>query len=411
MSRESLRRNAALLGVLAVGAVVTAVAVWSLHAPASDVLVLLALAGGGSLLAAGIGAVVLRSLRHRSMRTQTVAVAGVALLSTVSGVVVAAVGMFISSHDLRAMLVVLALSVSVALGAAVQVGRQFDEGTRGVRDLARHLGTEEAADPASIERPRAAPELEELADEVADLPRRLEELRERAEALDRSRRELVAWVSHDLRSPLSTIRAMAEALDDEVVTDPETRARYHHQIRKDAERLTALVDDLFELSRITSGSLDLRSERIALEEVVADGVAGTALRAEAKGLRLETDVAPGLEVDTPVAELARVLRNLLDNAVRHTPAGGLITVVARAEGDLVHLTVADACGGIPEPDLDRVFDVAFRGDRARHRDHSGGGLGLAIAKGLVEACDGDIAVSNAEAGCRFTIRLPRVAPA
>lgn len=403
-----MRRNAALIVVVALGLVMTAVAIRSLHAPAEDVLVLLALAGSASLVAAGLGVAVLRTLRRRSLRTQIVAVAGVALLTTTSGVVVAAVGMFISSHDLQAMFVVLAISVSVALGGAVQVGRQIDEGARGVRDLARHLASDPTADATELPRLRSAPELEQVADEVADLPRRLEDLRQRAEALDRSRRELVAWVSHDLRSPLATIRAMAEALDDRVVTDPDTVERYHHQIRLDAERLSALVDDLFELSRINSGSLDLRSERVELRSVVLESVAASSHRAESKGVQLRADVASGLEVDTPVAELSRVLRNLIDNAVRHTPEGGSVEVRVRTDGEVVHLTVSDECGGIPEPDLDRVFDVAFRGDAARTRDHRGGGLGLTIAKGLVEACDGDIAVSNADRGCEFTVRLPRV---
>ncbi|MCB0978727.1 MAG: HAMP domain-containing histidine kinase [Acidimicrobiales bacterium] len=403
-----VRRNAVFIGVVISGLALTVLAVRSLGAPAGDVLVLLTLAGSASLAAGGLGVVVLRTLRRKSLRTQIVAVAGVALLTTTSGVVVAAVGMFISSHDLKAMFVVLAISVSVALGGAVQVGRQIGEGAQGVRDLARHLASGIGADAAELPPLRSAPELQQVADEVADLPRRLEELRQRAEALDRSRRELVAWVSHDLRSPLATIRAMAEALDDRMVTDADTVARYHHQLRRDAERLSALVDDLFELSRINSGSLDLHSERIDLRSIVTESVSSITHRAESKGVLLRAEVAAGLEVDTPVAELSRVLRNLIDNAVRHTPEGGTVEVRARTDGDVVHLTVSDECGGIPEPDLDRVFDVAFRGDAARTRDHQGGGLGLTIAKGLVEACDGDIAVSNADRGCEFTVRLPRV---
>jgi signal transduction histidine kinase len=107
-----------------------------------------------------------------------------------------------------------------------------------------------------------------------------------------------------------------------------------------------------------------------------------------------------------VTELSRVLHNLVDNAIRHTPAGGRVRVRSEEGNGTVRITVEDQCGGIPEPDLDRVFDVAFRGDVARRRDEQGGGLGLAIAKGLVEVCDGAIAVDNAVDGCRFTVQLP-----
>ena len=130
-------------------------------------------------------------------------------------------------------------------------------GARNVRELARRLGSAPPRPTGVMRSPPARPEFEALAEEVADLPRRLDELRRRADALEQSRRDLVTWVSHDLRSPLATIRAMAEALDDGVVSDDATLDRYHHQIRRDAERLSALVDDLFELSRIHSGALEV----------------------------------------------------------------------------------------------------------------------------------------------------------
>jgi signal transduction histidine kinase len=339
------------------------------------------------------------------VRTQALVIAVAALVSTISGVVVAAGAMFISAHDLGALLVVIAVSASVAVGSALQFGSEIDVGTRDVRDLARHLGTGAAPHPPEI-RPTRSPEFDALADEVADLPRRLDALRRRADALERSRRDLVAWVSHDLRSPLATIRAMAEALDDGVAADPETQARYHHQIRRDAERLSALVSDLFELSRIHSGALVVHSDRVPLHSVVDDVLAASHHQAELEGVRLVDESDDVLVVDVAVAELTRVLHNLVDNAIRHTPAGGQIVVRSGSEHGHAVLSVQDQCGGIPEPDLDRVFDVAFRGDAARSRDQQGGGLGLAIAKGLVEACDGTIAVDNAREGCRFTVQLP-----
>jgi signal transduction histidine kinase len=400
-----LQRNAALLTVAVVGLVSTAAAVRALHAPAGDVASLLGLAAAGSLVAAVLGTALLRLLRRRTVRTQAVAIAGVALAATVAGVVVAALAMFLSSHDLRAMLVVLPVSGSVALGAAVQMGRQIERATQGVVDLARRLPTAEDLDDLGP-RPVAGPELDRVAEEVAFLPSRLAELRARSDALERSRRELVAWVSHDLRGPLATIRAMAEALDDGVVTEADSLERYHRQIRRDAERLSALVDDLFELSRIHSGALVVQREEVSVQRLVRDALATSSHRAEAKGVRLVEHVDPSLRVLASASELTRVLQNLLDNAVRHTPPGGKVVVTAEVVDGTALVLVEDECGGIPEPDIERVFDVAFRGDAARSRDAGGGGLGLTIAKGLVEACAGEIEVVNAEAGCRFTVALP-----
>lgn len=400
-----VRRNVAVIVVVAGGLALSAAAALRMGAPARDFVILLGLAGAGSVGAAIVGALVLRLFRRRSVRTQAVVIATAALVSTMSGVTVAAAGMFISSHDLGALLVVITVSAAVGIGAAVQLGTELDLGTRGVRDLARHLGSATDVAPP-VSRPPGAPEFEVLADEVADLPRRLDLLRRRADALEQSRRDLVAWVSHDLRSPLATIRAMAEALDDGVVADAATQRRYHHQIRRDAERLSALVDDLFELSRIHSGALVIHRDRVSLQDVVADVLAGSQHKAEVKGVRLVDGVTDMLVVDVAVAELSRVLHNLLDNAIRHTPPGGEVVVRSASVDGSAVLAVEDQCGGIPEPDLDRVFDVAFRGDVARSRDNQGGGLGLAIARGLVEACEGTISVGNAREGCRFTVQLP-----
>jgi signal transduction histidine kinase len=261
--------------------------------------------------------------------------------------------------------------------------------------------------------PGAPGELAALAAELRQTSTRLAEAREQAAALESSRRELVAWVSHDLRTPLAGIRAMVEALEDGVVDDADTVARYHRTMRREADRLAGLVDDLFELSRIQAGSLSLQFEAVPLDELVSDAIAGAAIAAAAKDVSLRGDVAqpaPVVELSTP--EMARVVRNLLDNAIRHTPRGGQITVDARLDetGSSARVSVLDGCGGIPEHDLDLVFDLAYRGDAARTPGDGGGGLGLAVARGLVEAHQGHITVQNEGPGCRFTVRLPLSRP-
>jgi signal transduction histidine kinase len=253
---------------------------------------------------------------------------------------------------------------------------------------------------------KASTELARVARELEHTSLRLEEARKRERALEGSRRELVAWVSHDLRTPLAGIRAMAEALEDGVVDDPETVARYHNAIRIEADRLSALVEDLFELSRTQAGALRLHLERVSLGDLVTDLMAGSAPLAEAKGVHLERRVAaspPELAVSTP--EMLRALRNIIENAIRHTPSDGTVVVEAGREVNRAYVSVVDDGGGIPEGELERVFDVAFRGDQAR-TPGAGAGLGLAIARGLVEAHQGDISVRNENGGCRFTVRLP-----
>jgi len=200
---------------------------------------------------------------------------------------------------------------------------------------------------------------------------------------------------------------MAEALEDCVVADPDTVSRYHGRLRVEADRLTGMVDDLFELSRIHAGALRLQLERVALGDLVSDALAAADPLASAKGVRLHGAVVGTPDVAVSVDEVSRVLRNLLHNAIRHTPSDGTIVVESGTDAAYAYVAVHDTCGGIPEQDLDRVFDVAFRGEAARTPAHEGGaGLGLAIARGLVEAHSGAISVENAGAGCRFVVRLP-----
>jgi signal transduction histidine kinase len=240
------------------------------------------------------------------------------------------------------------------------------------------------------------------------------EARDRERAAEASRRELVAWISHDLRSPLAGIRAMAEALADGVVSERRDVADYAQRISGETTRLSAMVGDLFELSRITAGALQLTMSAVPLRDVVSDALAAQTPVAEQKRVTVQAnaDVWPVVSGSDP--ELARIVRNLVSNAIRHTPQDGTVAVQIGIEGGDALLSVDDSCGGIPEDEISRVFDVAFRGTQARTPERSGttsgGGLGLAIAKGLVEAHSGRIGVHNRGPGCRFEVRLPLAVP-
>jgi signal transduction histidine kinase len=320
-------------------------------------------------LAAGVlGFAVIWLSRRRSAMTLIMSAVLIAVVSTAVGVAVAVNRMFISSHDTDVLVAVVLSSAVVASGCGVLVSRHVS------MLIARH-----AHAAAALETERA---------------------------LELNRRDLVAWMSHDLRSPLAGIRAMAEALEDSVVTDDQTVALYHRNIRGESERLAGMVDDLFELSRLHSGAVTLTRQRITLVDVVAQAVPSMAALAATKQVRLTGEI-PDISVDVDVREITRVLANLLTNAIRHTPDRGEVTMSGGADRTTAYLNVDDECGGIPATDLPHVFDVGFRGTTARTPSgDSGAGLGLAIARGIMAAHRGWINVTNLANGCRFTVFLP-----
>ncbi|MET8143012.1 HAMP domain-containing sensor histidine kinase [Sphaerisporangium sp. NPDC005288] len=368
------------------------------------ILQIVAVTGGLGLVIAGLGLAVLRLLRGRSIGVMLAVVAVVTVAATLAGVVAITIEMIIDGHPKNVVLTVVAVAGLVGLGVALAVARQVVAASRSL------VAAVEDVSPSSDFVPPAGPlpaELTTIAEALAQAYERLREGRERERALEGARRELVAWISHDLRTPLAGMRAMVEALEDGVVEDAETVRRYHNQIRHEVDRLSHMVDDLFELSRIHAGTLRLSPHRVGLGDLVADALAGVEAVAKAKGVRLTGEAEPVLPIYADAAELGRALRNLVVNAIRHTPEDGAVVVRAEADERTVRLSVADCCGGIPEDDLPRVFDVAFRGETARTPGKDGGaGLGLAIARGIVEAHEGAIAVVNDGPGCRFEISLP-----
>jgi signal transduction histidine kinase len=327
---------------------------------------LYALLAGGTV---GVACVLaLRLLRGRSIAVHVNVLLLGTVLAVVAGVVTVATAMFLSAHDLQVVLLTVFAAAVVSLAAGVASGRRL---------AASAMWSAQA--------------------------------RARERTLEAGRRELVAWVSHDLRTPLAGLRAMAEALEDNVVSDRDTVADYHRRIRVETDRMTRLVDDLFELSRINAGALRLAISQVPLAEVVSDAIAAAAPLAADRRVRLVAAESGWPTVLASEPELARVVTNLLVNSVRYTPPDGTVHIEAGRDHGDAWLAVSDTCGGIPDADLPRVFDVAFRGERARTpvpAGASGGGLGLAIVRGLVEAHGGRVGVNNTDIGCRFVVRLP-----
>jgi signal transduction histidine kinase len=373
----------------------------------ADVLSVVTVAAVAALLVGSAGLLLGRLLRRRSIRWQLALIAVVPVASAYLGATAVARLMFISRHDLLVMTVVTTVAAVVAVGVALAVATAITRWSETLHAQVRAFDGGADADPARGAGPGTA-ELRSLATELAGTRRRLREANERERRLEQARRELVSWVSHDLRTPLAGLRAMTEALEDGLATDP---ARYHRQIRAEVDRMSGMVDDLFELSRIHAGVLTLSPEPVLLTDLVSEAIAAADPVARAREVCLHGEVEEGVEVLADPGGIARVLDNLIANAVRHTGAGGDVDVRARTVGSVVEISVSDGCGGLPPDEMVRVFEVAWQAGTARTpdvRDGRGAGLGLAIVKGIVEAHDGRVEVENRadHDGCRFLVTLP-----
>ncbi|MEV0306382.1 sensor histidine kinase [Nonomuraea fuscirosea] len=384
---------AAAAPVVAIGAGLRAAAAPAVAA--GELPMVVAVTAGFGLLIALAGVWVMWRLRTRSIGVMLAVVVVVAVAATLAGVVAIIQKMIIEGEIKDFVLSVVAVGGLVGLGVAFVLAKRVVGESKRLMAAVRDL-------------PFVAPQ--GLPAELQTIANTLEEAYARERALEEARRELVAWVSHDLRTPLAGMRAMAEALEDGVVSDPETVARYHGQIKLEVERLSGMVDDLFELSRIHAGALRLSRAKIGLADLVADTLAGAEPLARAKGVLLTAEASAAVPVDADAGALGRALGNLVVNAIRHTPSDRGVVLRAGVDDEgMACLSVTDCCGGIPEEDLPRVFEVAFRGEAARTPTADGGaGLGLAIAQGIVEAHDGMIGVVNDGPGCRFEIRLPQI---
>ncbi len=365
-----------------------------------DELLIVAIAAGWAGAVGCVGLVTAWVVRRRSVRWAFMLVALVAVLGLVAGIIGTARAMFLSEHDYVVTLWVAAVAGVVSLGFAALVARMTVRGSRALQEAARAMGPRGEFVPPD----NTAAELSELSRELDHALERLRESRHRERSLEDARRELVTWVSHDLRTPLAGLRAMTEALEDGIAADPD---RYHRQMRETVDRMARMVDDLFEISRIHSGALPLSPEDVFLEDAVSDALAAGAPVAEARGVQLVGRAEPGAVVRADPHGLSRLIGNLVANAIYHTPSEGRVEVAARATAAGVEVEVSDECGGIPEADLVRVFDVGWRGAAARTPDsNAGSGLGLAIVQGIAEAHAGTVSVANARAGCRFLVQLP-----
>ena len=359
------------------------------------------------LLPAAVATVVAMSvvrplLARAPIRLGLVSVAAIAGVVCLANLSVLALQMFVSGHDAVTVGVLLVYSLGAGVGAAVVIGRTTSRAVEHLADTARSLGEGELG--ARVGPIEGGPELATLGEALDEMAGRLQETVRRIHDVEGRRRDLITAVSHDLRTPLASLRAVVEAIDDDVVDDRATLHTYVSQMRVAVDTLVSLTDDLFELAQLDAGAIDQERRRVHLEDLVRSARAACERQAATKGLAVQTRLNGTGDTECS-PHLSRVLQNLLQNAIRHTPADGTVTVEARRTGDEVCIEVADTGEGIPPDALPRVFDPFFRADPARQG--TGAGLGLALAKRIVEALGGRIeAESEPRQGARFRVLLP-----
>ena len=376
-----------------------------------DLLAIIGLALASCFAVGLLGTALLYLVRRKSLRYQLTIAILLPVLAVVATVMINVRLMFASGHDSAVILIALATALILAVLGAWLVTRRIVRASREVG-----AGLDQLVADTSQGMPNPLPggqshaagvpqELAKVIDDLSDTRRTLAESRARERAAEQSRRQLVTFMSHDLRTPLAGLTALAEGLEDGVIADVP---RALSQLRSTVSRMSVLVDDLFALSRVQGPDTSKPFMPVSVTELVSDVVSEAAASAAANGVQLNTDL-PGddrLAVSGSADDLARALTNLLMNAVRHTCPGGTVRLEAgRTKDAEVLVAVVDECGGIPEGDLGRVFDPGWRGMPSRKAD-GGAGLGLAIARAVVESHKGSISARNVAGGCRFDIALP-----
>ena len=397
-----MRTGLVLAGVAAVsvlGGLVASAALGMSASQTGHVAALLVPAGLATVVAAVVAA---RALAGASLQTRLVAVALVAIVVALANLAVLAMDMIVSGDDAKRLAILLVYALGAGVAVAVALSRTIGPSFKRLKDTAIALG--EGNLDARVGDLGSGPELETLAGTLDEMAGRLQAAEAHRVKIEAMRRDLITAVSHDLRTPLASLRAMVEAIDDGVVDDPASLIRYAAEMRGSVEQLSTMVDDLFELTQLDAGAIERETKVARLDEIVRSAMASVEPQMNAKRLSVEADLGPVAEV-TCSPRMTRVLQNLLMNAVRHAPKDGAVRVSARRNGQFLEVSVEDSGEGIAPQDLDRVFEPFYRADPAR--SGPGAGLGLALAKRIVEALGGRISAENALThGARFAVVLP-----
>ncbi|HET9074178.1 MAG TPA: HAMP domain-containing sensor histidine kinase [Solirubrobacteraceae bacterium] len=398
-------RRRGLLGAAGAGLVAVAVAVGVTVLGAAHTLVVVAvLAGIAQATLAGARWVTRARRRGQAgpISTQLAFVIALVIAPVLLALIVLALTMFVSTDDAVLVGIILVLSTVVGIGAATWLSAGLSADVAAIRDALVRVGSGDREVRIAA---TSAAELRELAAQVSAMVDALAHEEAGRAGSEEARRLLVAHASHDLRTPITALALLAAAVDDEVV-DERMRAEYVRRMLTHIEALSSLVDDLFELSRLQAGDIHWSLGQVGLPELVDETVAAMRTAAEARGVVVNVELPDALApVRGNPEKLQRVLFNLIQNAIRHSPADGTVVVRARTMTDVVELEVEDRGAGIPPAERERIFDAFYRGgDMSRSGD--GAGLGLAVAQAIVDAHGGRIWVADAPVGTRVRFSVP-----
>jgi signal transduction histidine kinase len=402
-----LFRAAALIGLAAMfGALGALLVAYLVGMPGKELRNLLIPLATASLITTALTAALARMLRPVSLQHRLIVLSVVPITVAATNVWVLARLMFVNTHDGQLTLILLLFSAGVGIGTSLVISRASATAFDRVAGTARALATGDLkARTGSIE---PDPEIGEIATALDTMAERLEVSLTRERNLEARRRDLITAVSHDLRTPLASLQAMVEAIDEGVVADPPSLGRYAREMKASVGTLVGLVDDLFEFVQIDAGAIEAETERARLQDVVAAALETCSPTAEEKDLNIATNLE-GLEGVRCSPRLVRVLQNLLTNAIRHTPPDGSVSIDASLTHGGLALVVEDDGDGIEADDLQRVFEPFWRAEGSRTGE--GSGLGLALAARITEAMGGHIdATSEPLKGSRFYVWVPLAKP-
>ncbi|CAN5633798.1 hypothetical protein BH23CHL2_BH23CHL2_21560 [soil metagenome] len=395
-----------LIGAFVAFVIVTALALLWLRITRTEFQDLIAylLLSSAVSIAAGYAAYRWAESGKRSIRTKILLAYGVGIGIVIVNIFVTAQLMFLSSHDLSLLVLLLIFGsvLSISIGGSI-AGRM----TTAVRQLAEGAQRVSSGDLHTRVDVMTNDELADLAQSFNTMVENVSESEALLRKAEASRRELIAAVSHDLRTPLTAIRAMLEALSDGVVDDPETVRRYHETMRTQVSHLARLIDDLFELSQLDAAPRPFELSPGDLTAVVRETAETMAMSSPVRGISIDFVEDGPLPALLDSSRISRVVGNLLENATRHAPADSTVRVSVRTSGSLAEVVVEDRGPGIDPDELKLIFNRFFRGEKSRSRTHGGAGLGLAIARGIIEVHGGTIWAENrVEGGARFIFSIP-----
>ncbi len=313
--------------------------------------------------------------------------------------------MFVSEHDLLLAIVLLIFASGMAMILGYFLSSAITNRIYLLKDAAEKLAKGELKTRVPI---NGRDEVAALANTFNQMAEQLELMDAKQRELERLRADLIAWVGHDLQTPLASVRAILEALEDGVVEDPATIKRYLNTAQRDVHSLSGLIDDLFQMAQLNAGGIPLDSAPSSLTDLISDTLESFSHLALNQQVKLEGSVEENVDpVYMDTQRIGRVLNNLIGNALRHTPSQGWVKVHARRAGLGVEISVTDSGEGIRKEDLPHVFESFYRGEKSRSRATGGAGLGLAISRGIVQAHGGNIEVqSEFGRGCQFIFTLP-----